>query len=609
MEPIHSIGTASEKLTFSFKQTATQKLTEERNAKTTKDWSDGEWCALCHNGGDVLYGCERCPRIYHLNCYIPSLSEEPPEDFVCLMCATNDELEKLPNKPKTLGDNRWQSGLRDLHICRRLTMEMLDVWPECNTFRNLKTLDFPLYKKTIATPIALDLVKEKLDINNSEQYLSVQEYKTDVRLMFRNCRTFWEELKGGTLYIKQANKLEARFDTKMREVEYMMNCQNPVKPVTAPAALGDGMPKKIVGPASKKLELAQQLQNGSNPNQKAPGPKSSKQGTWLPDMDDEDSNVVKDKRNEEFVVEQVVNKRISATGKVEYLLKWQGYDSKDNTWEFEDNLNCRALIKEYEKTKEKPVEINDDSDIEIADESETTYTVEKIVDKRKGKNGTTEYLVKWKGYSEKQNTWEPVKNIKCKDMIESFEKEHLDIERMELNKQYVVEKVLQKRTIEGGKIEYFVKWKGYSEEDNSWEPANTLSCKELIDEFENKKRPGPASFKKPPGPASVKNQVPPVASENKAPGPASLKSQISTTTSDKVPGPASLKNQAASVTNEIRAPGPASVKNVAPTNTAEVRRPGPASLKSKPGPASLKDQASAPPTEVRRPGPASLRKA
>merc|ERR1711994_793702 len=155
-----------------------------------------------------------------------------------------------------------------------------------------------------------------------------------------------------------------------------------------------------------------------------------------------DSNVVKDKRNEEFVVEQVVNKRISATGKVEYLLKWQGYDSKDNTWEFEDNLNCRGLIKEYEKTKEKPVEINDDSDIEIADEPETTYSVEKIVDKRKGKNGTTEYLVKWKGYSEKQNTWEPVKNIKYKDMIESFEKEHLDIERMELNKQYVVDKVL-----------------------------------------------------------------------------------------------------------------------------------------------------------------------
>jgi len=609
MEPIHSMGTASEKLTFSFKQTATHKLTEERNAKTAKDWGDGEWCALCHNGGDVLYGCERCAKIYHLNCYIPSLSEEPPEDFVCLMCATNDELEKLPNKPKTLGDNRWQSGLRDLHICRRLTMEMLDVWPECNTFRNLKTLDFPLYKKTIQTPIALDLIKEKLDINNSEQYLSVEEYKKDVRLMFRNCRLFWEELKGGTLYIKQANKLEKRFDDKLREVEYMMNCQNPIKPASsnAPPASSETLPKKIVGPASKKLELAQAQQNSGKP---APGPKSAKQGLFLPELED-DIDIVEEKRNDEFVVEKVVNKRISSTGKVEYLLKWKGYEHTDNTWEYEDRLNCKELIKEYEKDREKPVDIGDDSD-------DNEYIVEKIVDKRKGKNGAAEYLVKWKGWSEKSNTWEPAKNIKCTDMIEAFEKDHLDMERMELNKQYIVERVLQKRTNEDGKTEYFVKWKGYGEEDNSWEPANTLSCKGLIEEFENKKKPGPASFKKPPGPASVKNQVSTVASEIKVPGPASVKSQMSTAPSEiKGPGPASVKNQISSAASENRTPGPASLKSHAPASNTEVRRPGPASLKSqvsgpaseirKPGPASLKD--SVPVSEVRRPGPASLRKA
>ena len=41
-----------------------------------------EWCAVCHDGGDLLYCCDRCPKIYHLYCYIPPLTEEPPDDWV-----------------------------------------------------------------------------------------------------------------------------------------------------------------------------------------------------------------------------------------------------------------------------------------------------------------------------------------------------------------------------------------------------------------------------------------------------------------------------------------------------------------------------------------------
>ena len=43
------------------------------------------------------------------------------------------------------------------------------------------------------------------------------------------------------------------------------------------------------------------------------------------------------------------------------------------------------------------------------------YEVEKILRKRV-KKGTTQYLVKWKGYSSSENTWEPTENLHCPDV-------------------------------------------------------------------------------------------------------------------------------------------------------------------------------------------------
>ena len=52
-------------------------------------------------------------------------------------------------------------------------------------------------------------------------------------------------------------------------------------------------------------------------------------------------------------------------------------------------------------------------------ENEKEYAVEKVLKKLVEKNGTTRYLIKWKGLDD--NTWETKENLECKNLIEQFD--------------------------------------------------------------------------------------------------------------------------------------------------------------------------------------------
>ena len=54
-------------------------------------------------------------------------------------------------------------------------------------------------------------------------------------------------------------------------------------------------------------------------------------------------------------------------------------------------------------------------------QDEEEYVVERVVSKRVTHKGVVEYLLKWRGYSEEENTWEPLKNLDCADLIAEFE--------------------------------------------------------------------------------------------------------------------------------------------------------------------------------------------
>lgn len=49
------------------------------------------------------------------------------------------------------------------------------------------------------------------------------------------------------------------------------------------------------------------------------------------------------------------------------------------------------------------------------------YEVEKLMDTRKGPKGQQEYLVKWKGYGDEESTWEHTRNLNCPDLVRQFQ--------------------------------------------------------------------------------------------------------------------------------------------------------------------------------------------
>merc|ERR1719188_2823200 len=80
----------------------------------------------------------------------------------------------------------------------------------------------------------------------------------------------------------------------------------------------------------------------------------------------------------------------------------------------------------------------------------------------------------------------PVPEIKIKEETNCQVKQEISTEANE-EKIYTVENVLNRRKI-GSKIHYLIKWRGYSSKSNTWEPSENVEQLDLVKFYEEARK-------------------------------------------------------------------------------------------------------------------------
>lgn len=130
------------------------------------------------------------------------------------------------------------------------------------------------------------------------------------------------------------------------------------------------------------------------------------------------------------------------------------------------------------------------------------FIVEKILDRRE-KNGVVEYYLKWRGYDDKDNTWEPIENLDCPGLIAAFEKERSKKRKLDAGipineppkkkkgdekKVHGFDRGLEPEKIIGatdssGQLMFLMKWAGTDEADLVTAKQANVKCPQIVIKF------------------------------------------------------------------------------------------------------------------------------
>ncbi|XP_061592618.1 E3 ubiquitin-protein ligase TRIM33 isoform X1 [Cololabis saira] len=155
-----------------------------------EDDPNEDWCAVCINGGDLLC-CDHCPKVFHMKCHVPTIRIFPKGDFLCTFCRSisSPEIDYCEDSKKIKAEQSLSP--QDQRRCERLLLYIY-----CHElsmgFREPVPSSVPNYYKIIKQPMDLKKAKKKLQLHSPYYYKSIQDFVSDIRLIFKNCAEYNE---------------------------------------------------------------------------------------------------------------------------------------------------------------------------------------------------------------------------------------------------------------------------------------------------------------------------------------------------------------------------------------------------------------------------------
>ncbi|XP_074649376.1 uncharacterized protein LOC141904642 [Tubulanus polymorphus] len=122
--------------------------------------------------------------------------------------------------------------------------------------------------------------------------------------------------------------------------------------------------------------------------------------------------------------------------------------------------------------------------MEFIPANDRIFTAEKIL-KRRRRKGTTEYYIKWKGWSKRHNTWEPEDNILDPTLIYEFD---LSVKRRSAQRKRAVQKVRQRKKEERERELRAIDDEDEDDDNEDEEPIPIVSEQETNEEKERQRR-------------------------------------------------------------------------------------------------------------------------
>ncbi|XP_075414833.1 transcription intermediary factor 1-alpha isoform X2 [Tenrec ecaudatus] len=161
-----------------------------------EDDPNEDWCAVCQNGGELLC-CEKCPKVFHLSCHVPTLANFPSGEWICTFCRdlSKPEVDYDCDSPSPHADKRKSDLFSRLPPTDKRKCERLLLFLYCHemslAFQDPVPLTVPDYYKIIKSPMDLSTIKKRLQ-EDCSVYMKPEDFVADFRLIFQNCAEFNE---------------------------------------------------------------------------------------------------------------------------------------------------------------------------------------------------------------------------------------------------------------------------------------------------------------------------------------------------------------------------------------------------------------------------------